>query len=79
MHDFLFVLNAPDVFVFVCFYREDLNQLRMFRDTMCAEIKDDEKTIALTEEKCTLINKRFPEMIELEKTEKDRVTHTVYI
>ncbi|XP_028283260.1 coiled-coil domain-containing protein 178 [Parambassis ranga] len=53
---------------------EDLNQLRMFRDTLCAEIKDDEKTIALTEKKCTLINQSIPEMMELEKTEKDRIS-----
>lgn len=44
-----------------------------------AEIKDAERTMSLTEEKCAGITQRIPEMIELEKTEKDRVIDIVHI
>ncbi|XP_044076468.1 coiled-coil domain-containing protein 178 isoform X2 [Siniperca chuatsi] len=50
---------------------EDLNQLKMLEKGVCAEIKDAEKTVALTEEKSAAITQRIPEMLALEKTEKD--------
>ncbi|XP_041805799.1 coiled-coil domain-containing protein 178 [Chelmon rostratus] len=52
---------------------EDLNQLKMLEKGLCAEIKGAESTVALTEEKCTAITQRIPEIMELEKTEKDRI------
>lgn len=51
----------------------------MLEKGLCAEIKGAESTVALTEEKCTAITQRIPEIMELEKTEKDRVTDIVYI
>eukprot|EP00064_Thunnus_orientalis_P009522 superscaffoldBa00001215_g9546 len=51
---------------------EDLNKLKMFENELCAEIKDAEKMIALTEEQCAAITQRIPEIMELEKAEKDR-------
>ncbi|XP_051263824.1 coiled-coil domain-containing protein 178 [Dicentrarchus labrax] len=51
----------------------DLNQLKMVEKSLCAEIRDAEKTVALTEEKCTAITQRIPEIMELEKTEKERI------
>lgn len=51
----------------------------MLENGLCAEIKDAEKTVALTEEKYAAITQRIPEMMELEKTEKDRVADTVHI
>ncbi|XP_042353223.1 coiled-coil domain-containing protein 178 [Plectropomus leopardus] len=50
---------------------EDLNQLKMLEKGLCAEIKDAEKTVALTDEQCAAITQRIPELMELEKTEKD--------
>lgn len=64
---------------FFCPYREDLHRLEMIEKGLCAEIKDAEKTIALTEEKSAGITNQILEMTELEKTEKDRVTDTIYI
>ncbi|XP_068557525.1 coiled-coil domain-containing protein 178 [Cebidichthys violaceus] len=52
---------------------EDLNQLKMLEEGLWAEIKDAEKTVALTEEECAATTQRLPEMKELEKTEKDRI------
>ncbi|KAF0046874.1 hypothetical protein F2P81_000507 [Scophthalmus maximus] len=54
---------------------EELNQLTMLEKSICAEINVAEKTIAVTEEKCAAIRQRIPEMIELEKTEKDQILH----
>ncbi|AWP03968.1 putative coiled-coil domain-containing protein 178 isoform 4 [Scophthalmus maximus] len=54
---------------------EELNQLTMLEKSICAEINVAEKTIAVTEEKCADIRQRIPEMIELEKTEKDQILH----
>lgn len=51
----------------------------MLENSLCVEIKEAEKTISLTEEKCMLITQRIPEMMELERTEKDRVTRTLCI
>ncbi|XP_067462143.1 coiled-coil domain-containing protein 178 [Thunnus thynnus] len=53
---------------------EDLNKLKMFENELCAEIKDAEKMIALTEEQCAAITQRIPEIMELEKAEKDRIS-----
>ncbi|XP_050925927.1 coiled-coil domain-containing protein 178 isoform X1 [Lates calcarifer] len=52
---------------------EDLNQLKILEEGLCAEINDAEKTVALTEEKCTAVTQRIPEIMELEKTEKERI------
>lgn len=68
-----------DKIVFYFFSRESLNQLKMMDDGLHDEIKDAEKTIALAEEKCALITQCIPEMMELEKTETDTVSHTVHI
>lgn len=51
----------------------------MIEKGLCAEIKDAEKTVALTEEKCAGITNRILEMTELEKTEKDQVTDTICV
>ena len=51
----------------------------MEEEGLCAEIKDAENAVALTEEKCATTTQRIPEIMELEKTEKDRVTHTIHI
>lgn len=51
----------------------------MMDDGLHDEIKGAEKTIALAEEKCALITQCIPEMMELEKTETDTVSHTVHI
>ncbi|KAG8014208.1 hypothetical protein GBF38_016565, partial [Nibea albiflora] len=52
---------------------EDLNELKMLEESICGEIKDTEKTVALTEEKCAAITQRIPEIMELEKTQTDRI------
>ncbi|XP_075953228.1 coiled-coil domain-containing protein 178 [Anarhichas minor] len=51
----------------------DSNQLKMLEEGLQAVIKNAEKTIALTEEKCAATTQRFSEMMELEKTEEDRI------
>lgn len=53
--------------------------MKKLEKDLCADIKDAEKTIALTEEECAAITQQIPEMMELEKTEKDSVTEIVYI
>lgn len=53
--------------------------MKILEKGLCAEIKDAEETTALTEEKCAAITQRIPEIMELEKTEKDRVTDVVHI
>ncbi|KAM7379438.1 hypothetical protein PAMP_004987 [Pampus punctatissimus] len=53
---------------------EDLNQLKMLEKGLCAEIRDAEKTVALTEEKCATTTQRIPEIMELEKSEKRRIS-----
>ncbi|XP_026169392.1 coiled-coil domain-containing protein 178 isoform X2 [Mastacembelus armatus] len=52
---------------------DDLNQLKMLNKGLCAEIQDTEKTVALTQEKCATITQRIHEMMELKKTEEDRI------
>ncbi|XP_069367448.1 coiled-coil domain-containing protein 178 isoform X2 [Paralichthys olivaceus] len=54
---------------------EDLNQMTMLEKGLCAEINVAEKTVALTEDKCAAMTQRIPEMMELEKTEKERILH----
>lgn len=51
----------------------------MLEKGLCAEIKDAEQTVALTEEKCADMTQRIPEIMELEKAEKERVTDIVHI
>ena len=55
--------------------REDLNLLKILEKDLYAEIEDAEQTVALTEEKCAATTQRIPKIMELEKTEKDRVTN----
>lgn len=50
---------------------DELNQLKMLEEAMWAEIKDAEKTIALTGDKCSATTRRVPELLELEKTASD--------
>ncbi|KAK5860067.1 hypothetical protein PBY51_021570 [Eleginops maclovinus] len=52
---------------------EELNEVRKVDEGLCAEIQDAEKSIALTEEQCATLTKRIPEIMELEKTEKDLI------
>ncbi|XP_020507873.2 coiled-coil domain-containing protein 178 [Labrus bergylta] len=52
---------------------EDLNSLNGLEMGLCAEIVVAEKRVALTDEKCAAIKQRIPEMIELEKTDKDKI------
>lgn len=54
-------------------YREDLRQSEMTEKGLCAEIRDAEKIISLTEEKCTAATKQILEMSQLERTEKEGV------
>lgn len=63
----------------VVFYRKDLNQLETLEKGICAEIKDAERTISRTEEKCAGITQSIPETVELEKTEQERVIDTVLL
>ncbi|XP_069014140.1 coiled-coil domain-containing protein 178 [Embiotoca jacksoni] len=53
---------------------EDLNLLKLADEELCTEMQYTENTIALTEEKYRLTNQRIPELIELEKTENDRIS-----
>lgn len=68
----LAIVNSE--YFFLC--RKDLNQLLMFNQSLCTEIKDAEMTIALTEQKCASERQHIPEMRELEKTEKDQVPYS---
>lgn len=60
-------------------YREDLHQSEMIEKGLCAGIKDAEKMISLTEEKCAAITKQMLEMTELEKKEKEQVTDAKHV
>lgn len=51
----------------------------MLENNLCAEIKDTENTVALTEERCAAMTQRIPELMELEAKEKDRVSRLVSI
>ncbi|XP_062260354.1 coiled-coil domain-containing protein 178 [Platichthys flesus] len=53
---------------------EDLNQMMTLEKSLCAEIDVAEKTVALTEHNCAAMKQRIPEMMELEKTEEDRIS-----
>ena len=70
-------LTTKDKIVFPS--REDLKQLRMVEEGLCAEIIDAEKTVALTEKNCAAIVQHIPEMMLLKQTEKDKVTDNVHI
>ena len=70
-------LNNQRQIVFLS--REDLNQMMTLEKSLCAEIDVAEKTVALTEDKCAAMKQRLPEMMELEKTEKGRVTYIGHI
>ncbi|KAM3603866.1 uncharacterized protein V6R79_003167 [Siganus canaliculatus] len=52
---------------------EDLEQLKMHETGMSAEIKEAERTIALTEEKCATIAQHMSQITEHEKTEKEQI------
>ncbi|TNN64943.1 Coiled-coil domain-containing protein 178 [Liparis tanakae] len=52
---------------------DELKQLKMLEEAMWAEIKEAEKTIALTGDKCSATTRRVPELLELEKTENDSI------
>ncbi|XP_030016463.1 coiled-coil domain-containing protein 178 [Sphaeramia orbicularis] len=52
---------------------EDLDQLRVVEKSVCAEIKEAEESVALSEEKCAAMINRISEMTELQKTEKDKI------
>nr|XP_043884714.1 coiled-coil domain-containing protein 178 isoform X4 [Solea senegalensis] len=54
---------------------EDLNQLKMLEEGVCGEIATAEKTVALAQEKCAAVTQHIPEMMELERTEKERIVH----
>lgn len=43
------------------------------------EINDAEKAATLSEEKCAAMTQHIPEIMELEKTEKDQVTDVVQL
>ncbi|XP_053186714.1 coiled-coil domain-containing protein 178 [Scomber japonicus] len=57
---------------------EDLNLLKILEKDLYAEIEDAEQTVALTEEKCAATTQRIPKIMELEKTEKDRISQLKY-
>lgn len=59
-------------------YREDLQQSEMTEKGLCAGIKDAEKTISLTEEKCAATAKQILQMTELEKTDKEQVAGDIH-
>ncbi|MEQ2193055.1 hypothetical protein XENOCAPTIV_022678, partial [Xenoophorus captivus] len=52
---------------------QDLNQLEMAEEGLLAEIKETEKTIIRTENKCTHIIQRMPEIAEFDRIEKDMI------
>ncbi|XP_041847378.1 coiled-coil domain-containing protein 178 isoform X2 [Melanotaenia boesemani] len=53
---------------------EELNQLRMDEKCLLSEIQNAEDIIVYTEQKCTIINQKIPEILELEKTEKNKIS-----
>lgn len=63
-------------FFFLC--RKDFNHLMMLDKGICTEIKEAEKTVAHTEQKCADTRQCILKMIEQEKTEKDQVTDIVH-
>lgn len=58
----------------VCVNREELHQSEMIERDLCSGIKEAEKMISVTEDKCAATAKRIVELTELEKTEKEQVT-----
>lgn len=73
-----FAFKAPQN-IYVLTVREELKQLKTLEDDLCVDLKDTERTVALTEEKCAAMTCGIPEMMELEAKEKDRVDHAVCI
>lgn len=59
--------------------REELKQLKTLDEDLCFELKEAERTVVLTEEKCAALTCGIPEMRQLEAKEKDRVSHRVGI
>ncbi|CAG5896631.1 unnamed protein product, partial [Menidia menidia] len=53
---------------------ENLKKLGTLEKSLLSAIHDAEDTFALTEKKCELINQQMPELMELEKAEKDRIS-----
>lgn len=51
----------------------------MMEKGLCAGIKDAEKMISLTEEKCAATTKQILEMTELERTEKEQVSDAIQV
>lgn len=56
-----------------------MKDLRTLEDDLCVEIKDNESTVALTEQQCAAMTQRVPELMELEAKEKARVSHPLHI
>lgn len=84
MLQFGFMLTVGDDLIhwiesIVFAYREDLHQSEMIEKGLCAGIKDAEKMISLTEEKCAATTKQILGMTELEKTEKEQVTDANHV
>lgn len=55
-------------------YSEELHQSEMIEKDLWGGIKDAEKIISVTEEKCAATTKQILEMTEVEKKEKEQVT-----
>lgn len=51
----------------------------MLENDLNEEIVDAKKAVALTEERCAAIKQCIPEMMEQEKTEKERVTEVLHV
>uniref|UniRef100_A0A3Q2QNG0 Coiled-coil domain containing 178 n=1 Tax=Fundulus heteroclitus TaxID=8078 RepID=A0A3Q2QNG0_FUNHE len=52
---------------------QGFNHLKMVEKSLRGEIKDTEEAIILTENKCTHIIQRMPEIVELDKIEEDKI------
>ncbi|XP_035994160.1 coiled-coil domain-containing protein 178 isoform X2 [Fundulus heteroclitus] len=52
---------------------QGFNHLKMVEKSLRGEIKDTEEAIILTENKCTHIIQRMPELVELDKIEEDKI------
>lgn len=53
--------------------------IKTLEDDLSVEIKDNESTVALTEQQCAAMTQRVPELMELEAKEKARVSHLLRI
>ncbi|KAM4557110.1 coiled-coil domain-containing protein 178 isoform 1-T1 [Fundulus diaphanus] len=52
---------------------QNFNQLKMVEKSLRGEIKDTEEAITLTENKCTHIIQRMPEIVEFDKIEEEKI------